>query len=77
MGHIPTGVKLTSYAGEASDITTSQLQEYVELVATGDLKLQVGPVFRFEKLREAHELMDANRAGGKIVVLTRADDNLG
>ncbi len=76
MEHIPTGVKLTSYAGESGDITTSQLQEYVELVATGDLKLQVGPVFRFEKLREAHELMDANRAGGKIVVLTRADDNL-
>ena len=76
MGHIPTGVKLTSYAGESGDITTSQLQEYVKLVATGDLKLQVGPVFRFEKLREAHELMDANRANGKIVVLTRGEDNL-
>ena len=32
MGDIPTGVKLTSYSGEASDITAPQLDEYL---ATG------------------------------------------
>ena len=69
MGDIPTGVKLTSYSGGASDISTEQLQRYVELVAQGQLMIQTGPVFKFEELVQAHQLMDANQAGGKIVVM--------
>jgi len=69
MGDIPTGVKLTSYSGGSSDISIEQLQHYVELVEKGKLMIQTGPVFKFEELVEAHELMDANQAGGKIVVL--------
>ena len=62
MADVPTGVKLTSYAGESSDITHAQLQEYVSLVESGELKLKLGPSFPFEKLREAHTTMDENRA---------------
>ncbi len=69
MGDIPTAVALTSYSGNASDITESQLQRYVELVENGDLALQAGPVFSFDKLRDAHDLMDRNAANGKIVVV--------
>ena len=69
MVDIPTGVKLTSYNGGSSDISTEQLQHYVELVEKGKLMIQTGPVFEFEELVQAHELMDANQAGGKIVVL--------
>ena len=68
MGDIPTGVKLTSYSGEASDISAEQLQRYVSLVESGELSLKTGPRFEFERLREAHELMDSNRANGKIVI---------
>jgi NADPH:quinone reductase len=68
MGDIPTGVKLTSYSGEASDISTEQLQRYVSLVESGELSLKTGPIFEFDRLREAHELMDSNRANGKIVI---------
>jgi len=68
MGDIPTGVKLTSYSGGSSDISIEQLQRYTELVEEGKLKIQTGPVFKFEELVQAHELMDANQAGGKIVV---------
>lgn len=68
MADVPTGVKLTSYAGESSDITPAQLQEYVSLVESGELKLKLGPTFPFEKLQEAHTTMDENRAGGKIVI---------
>ncbi len=68
MAAVPTGVKLTSYAGESSDITPTQLQEYVSLVETGELELKLGPNFPFEKLREAHTTMDENRASGKIVM---------
>lgn len=68
MGDIPTGVKLTSYSGDASDITRRQLQRYVSLVESGSLTLKLGPTFPFERLREAHVLMDENRANGKMVV---------
>lgn len=68
MGDIPTGVKLTSYSGEAADLNADQLQSYVTLVETGQLELKTGPVFAFEELAEAHKLMDRNTAGGKIVI---------
>jgi NADPH:quinone reductase-like Zn-dependent oxidoreductase len=69
MGDIPTAVKLTSYSGEATDLSIEQLQEYLSLIEEGKLVVETGPVFEFEKLIQAHELMDANQAGGKIVVL--------
>ena len=68
MGDIPTAVKLTSYSGEAADLTPTQLQDYIGLVENGELEVKTGPVFDFEELVEAHKLMDANQAGGKIVV---------
>lgn len=68
MGDIPTAVKLTSYSGEAADLTPEQLQGYIDLVERGELVVKTGPVFDFEELIEAHKLMDANRAGGKIVI---------
>ena len=68
MGDVPTGVKLTSYSGESSDITHAQLQEYVSLIESGELVPKLGPSFPFERLREAHTMMDENRANGKIVV---------
>lgn len=68
MGDIPTGVKLTSYSGGASDITPEQLQHYVSQVESGALTLKLGPVFGFDMLREAHTMMDENRANGKIVI---------
>ncbi len=68
MGDIPTAVKLTSYSGESSDITTAQLQHYVTQVQTGALALRTGPVFPFAELVDAHRLMDANKSGGKIVI---------
>ncbi len=68
MGDIPTAVKLTSYSGEAADLAPQQLQDYIGLVEKGELEVKTGPVFEFEELVEAHRLMDANQAGGKIVV---------
>lgn len=68
MGDIPTAVKLTSYSGEAADLTPQQLQDYVGLVEKGELEVKTGPVFEFEELVAAHMLMDANQAGGKIVI---------
>lgn len=69
MEAIPTAVCLTSYAGENSDFMAMPFQDLVKQVENGTLKVQVGKVFHLDQIVEAHQLMEANKAGGKIVVL--------
>ena len=38
-------------------------------VAAGTLKVPIGKTFRLDDIVEAHQCMDENRAGGKIVIL--------
>ena len=70
MEGIPTAVCLTSYAGELEDFLKTPLEDLVGQVAKGTLKVQVGKVFGLDEIVEAHQVMEENRAGGKIVVLT-------
>ena len=67
---IPKAVRLTSYGGGAEDFMATPLQQLADDVASGALRVPVGPVFPLEQIVEAHCCMDANRAGGKIVMLT-------
>jgi NADPH2:quinone reductase len=68
MGDIPTAVKLTSSSGVAADLTSAQLHDYIDLVAKGELEVKTGSTFELAELVAAHMLMDANQAGGKIVI---------
>jgi NADPH:quinone reductase-like Zn-dependent oxidoreductase len=70
MQDIPTAVCLTAYAGEAEDLMRTPLDELTAQIAAGILPVQVGKVFHLDEIVEAHRLMEENRAGGKIVVLT-------
>jgi NADPH:quinone reductase-like Zn-dependent oxidoreductase len=70
MEAIPTAVCLTSYAGESEDFLRTPLQELVEQIAAGTLRVQIGRTFRLDEIAEAHRCMESNKAGGKIVVLT-------
>jgi len=45
------------------------LQEIAQQAASGKLKVKPSRVFRFEEIREAHRVMGANKAGGKMVVV--------
>jgi NADPH:quinone reductase len=45
------------------------LQMIAEHVAAGRLKAKPTRVFRFEEIREAHRIMEAGEAGGKMVVV--------
>ena len=45
------------------------LQSIAEEVAAGRLKTKPSRVFDFEEIREAHRIMEANEAGGKMVVV--------
>jgi NADPH:quinone reductase-like Zn-dependent oxidoreductase len=70
MEAIPTAVRLTAYAGEAEDFIRTPLQELTDQIAGGSLVVQIGKVFHLDEIVEAHRLMEENKAGGKIVVLT-------
>jgi NADPH:quinone reductase len=45
------------------------LQKIAEQVAAGRLKAKPTRIFRFEEIREAHRVMEANEALGKMVVI--------
>src|SRR5262249_3460097 len=45
------------------------LQEIAQQVAAGRLKARPARVFGFEEIREAHRVMEAGEAGGKMVVV--------
>jgi NADPH:quinone reductase-like Zn-dependent oxidoreductase len=70
MDLIPSSVCLTTYDGGPEDFMLTPLDELVEQVAAGTLRVQVGRVFNLDDIVEAHRCMEENRAGGKIVVLT-------
>jgi NADPH:quinone reductase-like Zn-dependent oxidoreductase len=70
MQAIPTAVCLTIYSGGADDFMATPLQALVEQIEAGSLRVQVGKTFHLDEIVEAHRCMDANQAGGKIVVLT-------
>jgi NADPH:quinone reductase-like Zn-dependent oxidoreductase len=70
MDIIPTAVCLTVYAGESEDFMRTPLNELAKQIEAGTLRVQVGKTFRLDEIVSAHRLMDENKAGGKIVVLT-------
>ncbi|KAK4697790.1 hypothetical protein P7C70_g8157, partial [Phenoliferia sp. Uapishka_3] len=69
MESIPTGVYLTVYGGGASDFMATPLQKLADQVEQGKLRVQVGKTFKLEEIAAAHECMEANLAGGKVVLL--------
>jgi NADPH:quinone reductase-like Zn-dependent oxidoreductase len=70
MEAIPTAVRLTSYAGESEDFMRTPLDKLADQIAAGKLHIQIGRTFHLDEIVEAHRLMEENKAGGKIVVLT-------
>lgn len=69
MATIPTAVGLTTYSGGHEDFMRTPLQELVTQVEDGTLPVTIGKVFGIDDIVEAHQCMEENRAGGKIVVL--------
>lgn len=69
-GDIPSGVRLTGYSGDATNLAPRVLQEFLDAVAAGEAEVPIGRVFALDEIREAHAVMEAGTAGGKLVVLT-------
>ena len=68
--YIPRGVRLTAYTGEATDLQTGILQDFLDAVAAGEAIVPLHRVYHLNEIREAHAEMEAGSATGKIVVLT-------
>jgi NADPH:quinone reductase-like Zn-dependent oxidoreductase len=66
---LPNGVCLTSYSGGSEDVTTTELQAYVDAVANGEAPANLDRTFTLGELQEAHRYMEANKARGKVVVV--------
>ena len=69
MGDIPSLGRLTVYMGEAANLSQSRLQEFIDLVDKGIIKLNVDRVFTLDEIVTAHTYMEDNLAKGKLVVL--------
>ena len=70
MEAIPTAVCLTTYSGGPEEFMQMPLDDLASEVAAGKLRVPIGKVFGLDEIVEAHRAMEANTAGGKIVVVT-------
>ncbi|MFI2754088.1 zinc-binding dehydrogenase [Cellulomonas sp. P22] len=70
---IPTGVRLTSYAGEATDLPAQALSRYLRAIEAGSLKIVVAGVYSgLDEVAQAQrDLESGHRPGKHVVVLAR------
>jgi NADPH2:quinone reductase len=71
---MPSGVYLTFFGSfvfgaPGFPLSDVPLQKIAEDVAAGRLEAKPARVFRFEEIQEAHRVMEANLANGKMVVV--------
>ena len=69
MGDIPSLGRLTVYMGDSKNLSKELLQEFIDEVEKGNIKLNIDTVFRFNEVANAHQYMEDNRAKGKLVVV--------
>ena len=67
--YLPRGVRLTAYGGDATDLPSAVLQEFLDAVAAGQAVVPIHRVYRLDQIAEAHAEMEAGRAAGKLVVV--------
>jgi NADPH:quinone reductase-like Zn-dependent oxidoreductase len=67
---IPVGMRLTSSAGQATDLPADVFARRLQAIAEGRLKVPVATVYRgLEKVRDAHADVESGTILGKHVVV--------
>jgi NADPH:quinone reductase-like Zn-dependent oxidoreductase len=66
--YLPKGVRLAAYGGDATDLPSDVLQQFLDDVAAETARVPVGHVYRFDEIVQAHAAMEAGSAAGKLVV---------
>lgn len=67
--HIPNYARLTSYGGDAHNLSAEMLQTFLENVAAGKIDIRIERTYNLSEMAEAHELMESGRAKGKLVLV--------
>lgn len=65
--YLPRGVRLTAYGGDATDLPSHVLQDFLNTVAAGTTHVPIHRTYRLDEIAEAHAHMEAGRATGKLV----------
>ena len=67
---IPSGVRLTSYAGEAADLPADVFAHQLQAIAERRLKVPVAKVYHgLEQVRDAQADLESGTTPGKHVVV--------
>lgn len=69
MGDIPALGRLTVYMGEAENLSKDSLQEFINAIEKGDIKINIDKVYSLDDIVQAHRYMESNQAKGKLVVV--------
>lgn len=70
MDWLPNGVRLTAYSGEANNLPSAVLQEFLDAVATGEIRVPIGKVHRgLPSVVRAHTELEEGTVPGKHVVV--------
>ncbi len=69
MGDIPSLGRLTVYMGDAENLNKQRLQDFIDEVARGNVRLNIDRVLSLAEVPEAHRIMEESRAKGKLVVV--------
>lgn len=67
---IPNGVRLTAYSGEAGDLPSEVLQDFIDAIERGDVTVPIGKTYRLDDIVRAHTDMESGAVTGKLVVTT-------
>ncbi|VAW55559.1 Putative oxidoreductase [hydrothermal vent metagenome] len=70
MDSIPSAVNLTIYSGGVAEFMETPLQEIINDIEEGTINSGLKKVFHIDDIIIAHQCMENNEAGGKIVVVT-------
>ena len=63
--------------GESKNISKELLQEFIDEVKKGALQLNINTIFQLDEVSDAHQLIEENKARGKVGVKIKAcHDNL-
>lgn len=68
--YLPRGVRLTAYAGDATDLGPVVLQDFLDAVAAGTAVVPIDRVYAFDEIVEASRAMESGETRGKLVVTT-------
>ena len=68
MYDIPSSGRLTAYAGDAENLTSEMLRNFITMVEQKIIKLNIDKVFKLDEVVAAHKYMESNQAKGKLVI---------